>query len=323
MVATGTRTASPTDPSAAHIIAVRRFNRFYTRLVGALDEGHLRTAFSLAEARLLYELAQRNGLTATELGRALGLDAGYLSRMLRRFVERGLVERVPSRTDGRRSHLQLTRAGRASFSALNTRARNDVAALLAPISDAERRRLLTAMQTIEKLLGGAAPEESPGEPFVLRSHRAGDMGFIIHRQALLYAREYGWTTEYEALIARILADFIERYDPTCERCWIAERAQETVGSVFLIRHPEREGVARLRLLYVEPDARGLGIGRRLVSECTTFARSVGYRTITLWTNSVLVSARRLYEAEGYTLVQEESHHRFGHDLVGQTWELAL
>src|SRR5918999_3905497 len=242
--------------------------------------------------------------------------------MLRGFERRGLVERVRSTMDARRNHLQLTPKGRSTFAELNTRATDAVAGVLAPLPDSQRRQLLESMRTIESLLGRRLTSELQS-PFVLRPHRPGDMGWVVHRQAVLYAQEYGWDETYEALISRIVADFIDRFDPKRERCWIAERGGETVGSVFLIKHPERTGVAQLRLLYVERSARGLGIGRRLVHECTQFARQTGYRTITLWTNSVLVSARKIYEAEGYKLVREEPHHSFGHDLVGQTWELEL
>jgi DNA-binding MarR family transcriptional regulator/GNAT superfamily N-acetyltransferase len=303
------------------VAQVRQFNRFYTRLVGALDEGHHRSSFSLAETRTLYEIAHRDGPTAAELGRDLRLDPGYLSRILRGFERRGLVERAPSPTDGRRNHLQLTPKGRSTFEELNARATDAVAAVLEPLAERHRRELLDSMRTIESLLGDRATASQP--PFVLRPHRPGDMGWVVHRQAVLYAQEYGWDETYEALISRIVADFIDRFDPKRERCWIAEHDDEIVGSVFLIKHPERAGVAQLRLLYVERHARGLGIGRRLVRECTEFARQTGYSAITLWTNSVLTSARKIYEAEGYRLVREEPHHSFGHDLVGQTWELAI
>jgi DNA-binding MarR family transcriptional regulator/GNAT superfamily N-acetyltransferase len=304
------------------VAQVRRFNRFYTRLVGALDEGHLHSSFSLAETRVLYEIAHGGGPTATDLARDLRLDPGYLSRILRGLERRGLVERGRSLTDGRRNHLQLTPKGHSTFTDLNARASEAVADVLQPLADRQQRQLLDSLRTIESLLGGnSTPAQQP--PFVLRPHRPGDMGWIVHRQALLYAQEYGWDETYEALISRIVADFIDRFDPKRERCWIAERDGEIVGSVFLIKHPERPGVAKLRLLYVERAARGLGIGRRLVHECTEFARRAGYKTITLWTNSVLTSARKIYEAEGYRLVREEPHHSFGHDLVGQTWELEL
>jgi DNA-binding MarR family transcriptional regulator/GNAT superfamily N-acetyltransferase len=310
-------------PVVADAVAqVRHFNRFYTRLVGALDKGHLHSSFSLAETRVLYELAHSEAPTATELGRDLQLDAGYLSRMLRGFERRGLVQRVPSPTDGRRNYLQLTQKGRSIFEDLNTRASNAVADVLEPLAQGQCAQLLDSMRTIESLLA-SRPATLQQAPLVLRLHRPGDMGWVVHRQAVLYAQEYGWDESYEALISRIVADFIDRFDPRRERCWIAERDGEIVGSVFLIKHPERAGVAQLRLLYVERTARGLGIGRRLVHECTQFARQAGYKTITLWTNSVLTSARKIYEAEGYHLVREEPHHHFGHDLVGQTWELEV
>jgi GNAT superfamily N-acetyltransferase len=252
------------------------------------------------------------------LGRDLGLDAGYLSRILRGFERRGLVKRSPSPEDRRRSLLRLTPKGRSTFDDLDARARDEVAALLSPLDSVAQRRLLESMRTVQTLLGTSV---DPRAPYVLRPHRPGDMGWIVHRQAVLYAQEYSWNQEYEALISRIVADFLDHFNPALERCWIAEREGEIVGSVFLVKHPERDGVAKLRLLYVEPSARGLGIGGRLVNECTRFARQAGYHTLTLWTNSVLVSARRLYQAEGYRLIQEEPHHSFGKDLVGQTWEL--
>jgi DNA-binding MarR family transcriptional regulator/GNAT superfamily N-acetyltransferase len=307
-------------PPTPRIDAVRRFNRFYTRQIGALDERLLHSPFSLAEVRVLYEVAHRESPSASDLGRDLRLDAGYLSRLLRGLEQRGLIERAPSPTDGRQSLLRLTPQGRTTFDDLDARARDEVAAFLAPLADAQQRRLLDALGTIETLLG-APPRHSA--PYVLRPHRSGDMGWIVHRQAILYAQEYGWNAEYEALIARIVADFIDTFDPTREYCWIAERDGDIVGSVFVVRHPERAGVAKLRLLYVEPTARGMGLGRHLVSEVTRFARRAGYHTLTLWTNSVLASARRLYEAEGYRLVDEKPHHSFGKDLIGQTWELTL
>ena len=317
-MATAQQTNQP--PIPARIAAVRRFNRFYTRQVGALDEGLLHSALSLPEARVLYEIAHRESSTAAELGRDLRLDTGYLSRLLRALERRALIERAPSPADGRQSLLRLTAEGRATFDDLDKRSSEDVASLLTPLGDHQQRRLLDAMRTIETVLGGEARQPSS---YVLRSHRPGDMGWIVHRQAVLYAQEYGWNEEYEGLISHIVADFIDTFDPKREHCWIAEREGEIIGSVFIVRHPNRKGVAKLRLLYVEPEARGLGIGRRLVSEVTRFARDAGYRAISLWTNSVLVSARRLYEGEGYRLVQEERHHSFGKDLVGQTWELTL
>jgi DNA-binding MarR family transcriptional regulator/GNAT superfamily N-acetyltransferase len=307
------------------VAQVRQFNRFYTRLVGALDEAHLHSSFSLAETRVLYELAhgEDGGLTATGLGRQLGLDPGYLSRMLRGFERRGLVGRGRSPADGRRNLLRLTPKGRSTFEELNARASAAVANVLEPLTDGQRRELLDSMRTIESFLGDSETPAQRQTAVVLRPHRPGDMGWVVHRQAVLYAQEYGWDERYEALISRIVADFIDRFDPRRERCWIAEHDGQVVGSVFLIKHPERAGVAQLRLLYVERTARGLGIGRRLVNECTQFARQTGYKAITLWTNSVLTSARKIYEAEGYQLVREEPHQSFGHDLVGQIWELEV
>jgi DNA-binding MarR family transcriptional regulator/GNAT superfamily N-acetyltransferase len=306
------------DP--APISAVRRFNRFYTRRIGVLNEGHLRSPFSLAEVRVLYELSHRENLTAALLGKELGLDAGYLSRILRRFEKQGFVGRTPSAADGRQSHLRLTDAGRETFATLNARSTDEIAAMLAALAPAEQRRLVDAMRTIERLLG--APPE-PGTPYLLRPHQPGDIGWVIHRHGALYAQEYGWDERFEALVAEIAAKFIQNLDPRRERCWIAERDGESVGSVFLVRHPDAAGVAKLRLLLVEPSARGLGIGTRLVDECVRFARRAGYRTITLWTQSMLHAARHIYEQAGFRLVREEPHQSFGHDLVGETWELEL
>ena len=300
--------------------AIRRFNRFYTQQIGVLREGLLRSPYSLTEARVIYELAHHERTTATHLSRELGLDAGYLSRILRSFEERGLIERRASEEDGRRNLVSLTSRGEAAFAELNAASRGQIEALLATLSEEQQRHLLDAMGTIQGLL--AAPPEHR-VPYILRPHQPGDMGWVVHRHGVLYAREYGWDETFEALVAEIVARFIREFDGSRERCWIAEREGEPAGSVFLVRHPEREGVAKLRLLLVEPTARGLGIGGRLVAECTRFARRAGYRRITLWTNSVLVAARGLYEREGYELVEEEPHRSFGRDLVGQTWELEL
>ena len=298
--------------------AVRRFNRFWTRQIGVLREGYLESPFSLTEVRVLYELARREEPTASELGEELGLDAGYLSRLLRGFEKHGLIHKRLSGADGRRRLLRLTERGREAFAPLDARSRNDIGAMLGGISIAGQERLVGAMRTIEELLS-VRPE--PMVPYLLRSHWPGDMGWIVHRHGVLYAREYGWDERFEALVAEIVAKFIRQYDPRLERCWIAERGGEIVGCVFLVR--ESEAIAKLRLLLVEPKARGLGIGSRLVEECIRFARQAGYRKITLWTNDVLSSARRIYEAKGFRLVHEEPHHSFGHDLVGQTWELML
>ena len=298
--------------------AVRRFNRFYTKQIGVLHEGLLGSPFSLTEVRVLYELAHRKKPTATELGRELGLDPGYLSRILRGFKKRGLVDRALSETDRRQTHLSLTARGRKTFAPLNARSGDEVAGLLSKLSAVDQSRLIEAMHTIEGLLG-ERPE--PKVPYLLRPHQPGDMGWVVHRHGALYTQEYGWDEQFEALVAEIVAKFIKEFDSKRERCWIAEREGEIVGSVFLVKKSAK--VAKLRLMYVEPKARGLGIGSRLVEECVRFARQVGYRKITLWTNSVLVAARHIYKKAGFRLVREEPHHSFGHNLVGETWELEL
>lgn len=303
-----------------NVEAVRRFNRFYTQRIGVLQEGLLRTSYSLQEARVIYELAHHEQTTPTHLAEELGLDPGYLSRILRELQARALVERSPSTVDGRQSLVALTTAGEAAFAQLNVASRAEIQAMLDAVPEAEQRRLVEAMEMIERVLR-AAPEHCA--PYLLRPPAVGDMGWVVHRHGVLYNQEYGWDEQFEALVAEIVAGFVKHCDSRRERCWIAEKDGENVGSVFLVKHPEREGVARLRLLLVEPNARGMGIGKRLVHECTRFARQVGYRTITLWTNSVLDAARHLYEQEGYRLICEEPHHSFGHDLVGQTWELEL
>ena len=303
------------------VATVRRFNRFYTRRIGVLDEGHLHSPFSLAAARVIYELANRdNPPTASGIARDLALDAGYLSRLVRDFQRRGLVTRTRSQHDGRESHLRLTAKGRSTFRDLDTRAHDDIAALLAPLADHDQRRLVDAVRVVEEVLTPDAPRDTR---FALRQPRPGDMGWVVASHGALYHAEYGFDARFEALVARIVADFVDNFDAKRERCWIAERAGENVGSVFVVRHPERKGVAKLRLLLVEPSARGLGIGAQLVDECTRFAREKGYHTLTLWTNSVLGSARRIYEAAGYRLIHEEAHRSWGRELVGQTWELAL
>jgi DNA-binding MarR family transcriptional regulator/GNAT superfamily N-acetyltransferase len=300
------------------VAAVRRFNRFYTKRIGVLHEGLLHSPFALTEARVLYELAEREGVSATELGRELGLDAGYLSRILRRFGERGLVRRTPAPGDRRQHRLWLTERGRAAFALLDQASRAEVGEMLARLSEPEERALLEAMTALERLLGG---RPMPGPPYVLRGHRPGDMGWVVHRHGVLYAQQYGWDERFEALVAEIVAGFVQHYRPARERCWIAERDGAIVGTVFLVE--EGAETAKLRLLLVEPAARGLGIGSRLVAECESFARQAGYRRIRLWTNSILHAARHIYAKAGYRLVHEEAHHSFGHDLVGETWELAL
>jgi DNA-binding MarR family transcriptional regulator/GNAT superfamily N-acetyltransferase len=304
---------------AARVDAVRGFNRFYTRKIGVLQEGLLESPFSLAEARVVYELAQRLAPTASELCRDLGLDAGYLSRILRRFEKSGLVTRTISATDGRQQLLALTKAGREAFAALDADSRADVSALLRGLALPDQARLVAAMHGIERLLGGGRPAAEAR--YLLRPHRPGDMGWVVQSHGALYAEEYDWDQTFEALVADIVAKFIRRYDAARERCWIAERDGEPVGSIFLVR--QSAAVAKLRLLLVDPRARGLGIGAGLVAECVRFAKLAGYRKLTLRTESILTAARQIYQASGFRRVREEPHHSFGHDLVGEYWELKL
>lgn len=312
------RTDEFKDGLGTRIDAVRRFNRFFTRRIGVLREGLLHSPYSLTEARILFEIANRDETTASGLSRELGLDPGYLSRMLARLEQQGLIEKIRSETDGRQRLLSLTPEGKKAFSLLDARSREEVGEMLKGLSEGDQRRLLEAMRTIEGVLDRGLKFS---EPFFLRQHEPGDMGWVIQRHGLLYAREYGWDERFEALVARIVADFIDVYDPAKERCWIAEMDGEKVGCVFVVR--ESDTVAKLRLLLVEPKARGLGLGTRLVEECVRFARGRGYEKLVLWTNSVLDAARRIYEEQGFRLVEEEEHHSFGHDLVGQNWELKL
>ncbi|TPN01356.1 helix-turn-helix domain-containing GNAT family N-acetyltransferase [Mesorhizobium sp. B2-1-3A] len=305
-------------PNKDLIDAVRAFNRFYTRQIGLLDEGLLKSAFSLTEARVLYELAHRDGLTATDLGRDLGLDAGYVSRLLKKFERLHLISRSTMVSDARQSSIALTLAGRNAFAPLNKDSHDQVAALLDRLPASEQDRLVKSMRTVQALLGESA---EPRIPYLLRPLQVGDIGWIIRRQGMLYAQDYGWDETYEALVAEILAAFVKSFDPKWERSWIAERDGEVVGSVFVVRKSPK--VAKLRLLYVEPSVRGLGIGRRLVEECIGFARAKGYKTLTLWTNDILIAARHIYQAVGFRLTEEEPHHSFGKDLVGQTWDLEL
>ncbi len=300
--------------------AARRFNRFYTRQIGVLHEAAYNSPFSLTEVRVLYELAHRDQPTATALGRDLGLDAGYLSRILRGFERRGLVLKTRSPADGRQSHLSLTAQGRKVFGPLNARSHDEVAAMLGGLSAAAQARVVGAMQTIERLLGDRA-ESLPPASCVLRPPLPGDLGWVVHRHGAVYAQEYGYNEQFEALVAEIVAHFVQRYDAKRERCWIAEQGGEPVGSVFLVERSKT--VAQLRLLLVDPMARGSGLGTRLVDECVRFARRAGYRKITLWTQSELRAARRLYQAAGFHVVRKERNHSFGKDLVSETWELEL
>ena len=306
------------DDLETRVEAIRRFNRLFTRRIGVLREGLLHSSYSLTEARVLFELANREELSASELVRELGLDPGYMSRTLGGLERQGLVEKVRSETDGRRRILSLTAEGEEAFEVLDSRSREEVSEMLGALSEEEQRRLLEAMRTIEGIFEKGLKFS---EPFVLRPHEPGDMGWVVHRHGVLYAAEYGWDERFEALVARIVAGFIDGYDPKKERCWIAEMGSDRVGCVFVVKASDT--VAKLRLLLVEPEARGVGLGSRLVEECIRFARNRGYEKLTLWTNSVLDAARHIYEEHGFVLVEEEEHHSFGHDLVGQNWELAL
>jgi DNA-binding MarR family transcriptional regulator/N-acetylglutamate synthase-like GNAT family acetyltransferase len=302
-----------------HINAVRGFNRFYTRQIGVLREGLLKSPFSLTEVRVMYEIAHRRHPTASELCQELGLDPGYLSRILAKFEKRGLVSKSVSAADGRQSLLGLTARGRKTFAALDSRQSAEVAAMLRPLRPAGQSRLVQAMRTIETTLGGR-PE--PRSPYILRAHQPGDMGWVVHRHGVLYAQEYGYDEHFEALVAEIAAKFIQHFDPRHERCWIAEKDGEIVGSVFLVK--KSKTVAKLRLLLVEPSARGLGIGKRLVDECLRFSRQAGYRKIVLWTQSELPAARHIYEQAGFRLVEKKPHRSWGRDnLVSEIWELKL
>ena len=296
---------------------LRDFNRFYTRKIGVLD-GMASTPFSLAEARVLYELAHRERPTATDIRTELGLDAGYMSRILRDFEHRKLVRREQSKVDERQRFLSLTTKGRREFAPLDDRSNRDIAAMLERLSSTERKQLVEAVQTVRSLLDDKI---EPQIPYLLRMHQPGDMGWIVHRQAILYAEEYGWDETYEALAAEIVAQFIKNYDPKRERAWVAERDGRRVGAVFVAK--DSDEIAKLRLLHVEAEARGLGIGKRLVKECVQFARQAGYRKMTLWTQSILHAARHIYKETGFKVVSRKKHHSFGKDLTAETWELDL
>jgi len=300
------------------IDAVRSFNRFYTKRIGVLNDGYLHSEFSLAEVRVLYELAHRERCTATELARELGLDGGYLSRMLHGFLARGLLDRTKSARDGRESWLSLTQAGRDVLEPLERTARDQIGALLSSLSEAAQARVVAALNQIQTLLADGPADNTR---VALRAHRSGDLGWVVQRHGVLYAQEYGFDEHFEALVASIVAKFVEHHDPSRERCWIAERDGEPLGCVFLVKASPRVG--KLRLFLVEPEARGLGIGRRLVDELIGFARSVGYRKIRLWTQSNLLAARHVYARAGFIKVDQEPHHSFSQDLVAETWELRL
>lgn len=307
---------SPTGNDKA-TAAIRDFNRFYTRQIGLLDQSFLGSPFTLTEVRVLYELAHHDNPTATQIAQELSLDAGYLSRLLKKFEKQGHLIRGRDSQDARQRPLRLTKAGRRVFGGLDRASGEQISTMIAPLTPGQVSELVGSMQTVRRFLQSDAPQPA----YSLRPLRVGDIGWIIHRQGLLYAEEYGWDVTYEGLVAEILGTFVKQFDPAAENAWVAERNGAIVGSVFLVR--ESETVARLRLLYVEPSARRLGIGRHLVDACLAFAREKGYRAMRLWTNDVLVSARRIYQAAGFRLVEEKHHHSFGKDLVGQTWELTL
>lgn len=313
----------PSPDMEKRVAAVRRFSRFYTRQLGLLQDGFLQTRFSLAEARVLYELAHRDKPTATALADELGLDRGYLSRILRGFAERDLVFKTPSPDDGRQSFLSLTTKGRLAFASLDKRSQGDVVAMLGKISAAEQDRVVAAMGAIQRLLDEQRRDLATQDaaPYVLRPPRPGDLGWVVASHGAIYGQEYGWGVRFEGLVAEIVAQFAATCDPARERCWIADRDGEPVGSVFLVK--DSAEVARLRLLLVDPKARGLGIGARLVDECVTFARAAGYRKITLWTQSILTAAHRIYQAAGFRRVAQEPHAEFGIELLGETWDLTL
>ena len=300
------------------IAAVRRFNRFFTRRLGVLREGLLHTPYSLTESRIIYEIANRDHVIAADLSKELGLDPGYLSRILDRLEQQGLIQKVQSPSDGRQRLLRLTPDGEEAASLLDRRSREEIGEMLGNLSEQDQNRLMQAMHTIEQLLGEGLKYS---ELYVLRQHEPGDMGWIVHMHGRLYAEEYGWDERFEALVAQICSDFINRYNPDRERCWIAEMDGQIVGSVMVVQ--ESDEAAKLRLLLVDPRARGLGLGKRLVDECIRFARRKGYRKLVLWTNHVLVQARNIYQKAGFVLVKQEPHRSFGPELIGETWELSL
>lgn len=304
------------------IAAVRQFNRFYTRQIGALERTLLQSPFTLIEARVLFELANRDRPTAKQIGEELGLDAGYLSRIVQAFVENGLVARTPLPSDRRQLRLSLTKKGRAAFARLDKNSRHNIGTMLEKLTDENERHLVDAMTNIERLLGhDDAVKKASSTHAILRMHRPGDMGWVVQQHGALYAREFGWDISFEGMVADIVAQFLKNFDPAHERCWIAEIDGRQVGSVFLVKHSE--GVAKLRLLIVDPAGRGMGLGKQLVDECIAFARAHGYRRMTLWTQSMLLAARGIYVDAGFKLIASEPHRSFGHDLIGETWELEL
>jgi DNA-binding MarR family transcriptional regulator len=309
--------SAPKD-SDDQIAAVRAFNRFYTRKLGVLDQHLMKSPFSLSEARVLYELAHRDDLSAKEIGAELGLDAGYLSRIVQNFDDNGLITRKPLASDRRQNRLALTAKGRQAFAKLDRSSHDEVGTMLAALPRGASGRLIGAMGTIERLLGAA---DAPSPHAILRDHRPGDMGWVVQSHGALYASEYGFDSSFEGLVAEIAAKFLASFDASRERCWIADIDGAQVGSIFLVRHSD--DVAKLRLLLVDPAGRGQRLGQRLVAECIGFAKACGYRKITLWTQSILVVARRIYQDAGFVLVATEPHRSFGQSLIGETWEREL
>ncbi len=309
--------SSAPDPRQ-RVAAVRAFNRFYTQHLGVLNNGWLDSSFSLTEARVLYEIKTRTGATASDIASDLGLDAGYLSRILRRFHKLGLIRKQTSPDDARQSLLSITARGGKAFAPLETRTQQQIGAMLGPLSSADQDRLVSSMRSIQSLLGG---KPRTGASPILRQPKPGDFGWIVARHAELYAREYQWTEPFEGVCAQIAADFVNNHDPKCDRCWIAELDGERVGCVMLVK--DSAEVARLRLLLVDPAARGLGIGKRLTQECVAFARQCGYRRITLWTHSILTAARHIYDQEGFRLTSSEPKRSFGQDVISEHWDLQL
>ena len=308
-------------PILANDVAIfRRFNRMYTRFIGTLNEGLLNSPYSLAEARVLYELSTRDAPKAREIAEELGMDAGYLSRLLGKFERDGLLKRKVSELDGRYADLMLTARGRTAFKKLDARSEEQAQSVLGGLPPSARMQLIDCMPRMEGIL---TKTDRRRLPYILRPHRVGDMGWIVHREGLGYAEQYGWDETFEALVARIVDQFLTNFDPSRERCWIAEIDGESVGHIFLVKHPEEPETAKLRLLFVEPSARGMGLGDALVRECVRFARSAGYKKVVLWTQSILMAAHRIYERAGFQLVEEKAHRSFGKDLVGETWELWL
>jgi DNA-binding MarR family transcriptional regulator/GNAT superfamily N-acetyltransferase len=305
-------------PLDARVAAVRRFNRFYTKEIGVLEDPYLHTSFSLAEARVLYEIGHLAQPTAVEVCKALALDAGYLSRILKRLEQGRLLARARSLSDGRQHILSLTPKGREQLAILDGRSQEEIRKKLGRLSTVEQERVVEALDTVSEALSAPPPRTAA---YVLRPHQPGDMGWIVERHGVLYSQEHGWNSALESMTAKIVADFLKTYDPEREYCWIAEREGERLGSIFVVH--KTDTVAKLRLLLVEPSARGLGLGKRLVDEAASFARRAGYAKIVLWTHSVLSTARHLYEQAGFRLVREKKHRNFGPELTGQIWELKL